>query len=62
MRLETEDGHFVADVRPMIEGGAGTLPDDVVLWGLRVFRKVLGERGVVWKETLPLSVVTNDQD
>ena len=34
----------------------------IVAPGLRVFRKVLGERGVVWKETLPLSVVTNDQD
>ena len=60
MRLETATGEFVANVEPVIPTN-GTLPDDVVLWGERVFvRHCVGKRHVqhcqVWRETLPLVV------
>lgn len=58
MRLETEDGHFVATVRPQIAMGLGVLPDEVVFWGTRVFvRKQDRPGGPVWRETMPLVVV-----
>lgn len=50
MRLETADGQFVATVDPLLP----LAPDDVVVWGERVFHKV-GED--VWRETPP-QVVT----
>lgn len=60
MRLETEQGHFVADVQPVIPHAAGLLPDTVVLWGARVFVKTSSgyvvRPGEVWRETLPMVV------
>lgn len=61
MRLETEQGHHVADVEPVILGAVGLLPDTVAIWGARVFvkatEKQFGDLGpAVWRETLPLVV------
>lgn len=62
MRLETEQGHYVADVEPVIAAPPGALPDVVALWGARLFVKAtdkrIGRNGDVWRETLPLLVHT----
>lgn len=57
IRLETSDGHFVANVEPVIPGNLN-MPDDVVFWGERIFTKRFGNMKTpyVWRETLPCIV------
>jgi hypothetical protein len=59
MRLETDDGHYVATVRPVLP----MEPTDVVIWGQRIFLR----RGMIataaediWQEITMPTVVISD--
>lgn len=55
LRLETADGHFVADVRPLLP----IAPTEVLFWGTRVFLRARGHRSLnpPWREVTPTVVV-----
>lgn len=55
MRLETEDGHFVANVEPVLP----LEPTEIVIWGERFFIRAKGFRSSilnVWCEVRPTVV------
>lgn len=58
MRLETEDGKFVANVRPLLP----LEPTEVLLWGERFFTKAKGHRSInpPWRE-IRVTIVVDDE-